>query len=208
MTSARHLVFPPAVAHVAALAFWPQPKSVSFDVLCRRSDRRSWVTEQRIIRTVREQIFSSDHIRYLTRRINAALVRHRTSAAQVADERILRDAENEAGNLMAAIRAGAGDIPELVDQLRSAKERLERVTGSAPATAYQASPGPPAAVLRIPGPPPSVARERRGAGQDAPAPTTRPDQTGASRAEDGLYAVISGNVSGMVQLAGVRCDIR
>ncbi len=124
-------------------------------MLIRRGETRRDVAEQRIIRTVREQIFSSDHIRYLTRRINAALARHRTQAAQEADERILRDAENEAGNLMAAIRAGAGDISELVDQLRSAKERLERLQAQ-----RRRRPTKPVRILPAadPGPPPSVAR--------------------------------------------------
>ncbi len=164
------------------------------------------VAEQRIIRTVREQIFASDHIRYLTRRINAALARHRTRAAQVANERILRDAENEAGNLMAAIRAGAGDIPELVDQLRSAKERLERLQAQRQRPPAKPVRILPAAVLRI------LDHLQAWLESDVERARTLLHQLlGPIRlepAEDGLYAVISGNVSGMLQLAGVRWDIR
>ncbi len=172
-------------------------------MLIRRGETRRDVAEQRIIRTVREQIFSSDHIRYLTRRINAALARHRTQAAQEADERILRDAENEAGNLMAAIRAGADDISELVDQLRSAKERLERLQAQ-----RRRRPTKPVRIL------PAAILDHLQSWLESDVDRARTllhqllGPIKLEPAEDGLYAVINDNVSGILQLAGVRWDIR
>jgi len=109
-------------------------------------------------------------------------------------------------NLIAAIRAGASDIPELVDQLRSAREQLDQLRGQRRPTPIRPIRIIPAAVLRI------LDHLQVWLQSDVERARTLLHQLlGPIRlepVEDGLYAVHGGNVGGILQLAGVRWDVR
>jgi hypothetical protein len=85
---------------------------------------------------VRRPIIESQVVDLITRQMLAPAARARFVTSfneavkqilqpKVEDQSRLRAAEGEVQNLVAAIAAGAGEIPELVTRLRQTKERVE-----------------------------------------------------------------------------------
>ncbi len=97
------------------------------------------VLEGHIVRLVTDQMLAPAAVARFTRHFHEAMGRLRRSSP--VDTSALHEAEAELKRIKTAIRSGGDDIPDLVQMLREAKERVESLQA-------QLRPTPPAADLR------------------------------------------------------------